>query len=264
MARASCSFAFSNSFALTVARCVSVLELHFRAQHIDAGHQAVLLQIQRLVVQRLGRLLLGPGRFGARARPERMDVSVPATLITKSRALTDMSRAASTLCVSARASFSAARSTTDCDTDTRASKTLNGPTMLGTPGNDGPPGRSEAEGLQVDHLPRFGDAAIHVRQQLAEHLPADPARAADALFGEQHAEVVLKRAHDRVEDRNRDDVTRCRPRGHAAEEWRHGGRHLGLDVRARLGCGRRGQKQHENERSGFHGLDAFLVASQSR
>ena len=44
-------------------------ELHFRAQHVDSGHQAVLLQIQRLVVQRLGGLLLGAGRFGTRARP---------------------------------------------------------------------------------------------------------------------------------------------------------------------------------------------------
>ena len=65
---------------------------------------------------------------------------VPATLITKSRALSDISRAASVLCVSARASFRAAKSSTDCDTDTRASKMLNGPMMLGKPGNVGTPG----------------------------------------------------------------------------------------------------------------------------
>ena len=83
-------------------------------------------------------------------------------------------------------------------------------------------------------------------------------------LGEQHPEVVLKRTHDRVEDRNRDDFPRGRPRGYAAEERRHDGRHLGPDVNARLRCSRGGQKQHEHERSGFHGLDAFLVASQSR
>jgi hypothetical protein len=115
---------------------------------------------------------------------------------------------------------------------------LNGPTILGTPGERRPADRPEAERLQVDLLPRFGDVAIHVRQQLAEHLPADTARAADAIFGQEDAEVVLKRAHDRVEDGNRDDLTRGRPRGHPAEERRRGGRQLALDVNARLSCGR--------------------------
>ncbi len=69
--------------------------------------------------------------------------------MTKSRVLRDESRAASTLCASARASLSAARSTTDWDTESRASNTLKGPTMLGTPGNEGPPGEPKPNACRL-------------------------------------------------------------------------------------------------------------------
>ena len=56
---------------------------------------------------------------------------------------------------------------------TRASKTLNGPTIEGMPGGSGKPERR-----QVDHLTALGDPAVDVRQQLAQRLPS---RAVGAL-----------------------------------------------------------------------------------
>jgi hypothetical protein len=56
-------------FLELVRRCGRALslpaQLHFGAQHVDAGDQTVFFQIHRLIVEGLCRLLLGPRRLGA-------------------------------------------------------------------------------------------------------------------------------------------------------------------------------------------------------
>ena len=51
-------------------------KLHFSAQHVDARDDAALFQIERLLVQRAGGLLLGARGIGAGRRGERLDEQV--------------------------------------------------------------------------------------------------------------------------------------------------------------------------------------------
>ena len=49
-------------------------ELHFRAQHVDAGDEAALPEIDRLLVKRLRRCQLRLRRVGARLRRQRLQI----------------------------------------------------------------------------------------------------------------------------------------------------------------------------------------------
>ena len=74
MTRASCSFAFSNSLRGDGRALRLRVQLHFGAQHVDPGNDAALLEVDRLVVERVGGLLLRARGVGARRRGQRLNV----------------------------------------------------------------------------------------------------------------------------------------------------------------------------------------------
>ena len=77
-------------------------ELHFGAQHVDAGDDAALFQIERLLVQRAGGLLLRARRIGAGRRGERLHEQVARDVDDVVARAADHQLDASTLCASAR------------------------------------------------------------------------------------------------------------------------------------------------------------------
>jgi len=80
-----------------------------------------------------------------------------------------------------------------------------------------------------------------VREQIGECPPADALRAAQRLLGGQHAEVVLERAHNRPDDRNRFNAASRLARRHPAEE--RSGRQRPLRRRPGRRRGERGRRR---------------------
>ena len=102
----------------------------------------------------------------------------------------------------------------DCDSETRASNTLNGPTIGGTPAGSGKP-----NDRQVDDLPGFADPAVDVRQQVRER---GPSGALAPVFTSSSAlsspRLCWSAAVDGVDNRQRQRFRVGRTRGHAAEK----------------------------------------------
>ncbi len=77
---------------------------------------------------------------------------------------------------------------------------------------------AKPEGREVDLLTRLGDAAVDVRQHLAECDPPRAARAAERFFGRQNAEVVVERPQNRVDHRQMDRFGADRTGRNATQE----------------------------------------------
>ena len=99
-------------------------------------------------------------------------------------------------------------SSTVCERKTRASKTLKGPTIRGNSSRSGKPNASRFV-LRLSSR----DPAADVRQEVAERDGSCARGTAGAFLGEQHAEVVIERALDHLEDRERQRVGVVAPWG---------------------------------------------------
>ena len=188
-------------------------ELHLGTQHVDASDQPALPEIDRLGEERLCRLQLRAGRVGARGCGDSLEVQIRrdeddevARALVRVARRGDVVRRRPCIVDGAQIEHRLRHEQSHVEHIERSDDRRDARRQW------------KPEDGQVDLLPVLGQPRARVREEIAESRPACAARQLDVLLRHQDAEVVLERAIDRVDGRERDRIARRRPRRDAARK----------------------------------------------